>query len=75
MKKVKKSKSSLIKEHLLSKGNITTWEAIKLYRETRLSARIFILRDRGWVIETKIMEGKEGSYAKYVLLSDPKKLK
>ncbi len=38
------NKTQKVKEHLLSKGSITSWEAIKLYRATRLSSIIFNLR-------------------------------
>jgi hypothetical protein len=52
-----------IKEHLLYKGSITSWEAIQKYRITRLSHYIWVLRKEGYVIndkwETKINENGE----------------
>lgn len=42
-----------IKEHLLYKGSITSWEAINNYRITRLSHYICVLRKEGYVIDDK----------------------
>lgn len=42
-----------IKEHLLYKGTITSWEAIQKYRITRLSHYIYLLRNEGYVIDDK----------------------
>lgn len=42
-----------IKEHLLYKGSITSWEAIQNYRITRLSHYIWLLRKEGYVIDDK----------------------
>lgn len=41
------NKSRLVREHLISGKSITSWEAIQLYRATRLSAIIFNLRKDG----------------------------
>lgn len=40
----KLNKTQKVKEHLLSKGSITSWDAIKLFKATRLSSIIFNLR-------------------------------
>lgn len=69
MEKTNKTKEVL--KHLEKKGSITSWDAIKLYGATRLSAIIFNLRDRGYVIDTITMEaedryGNTSRYAKYV---------
>lgn len=42
-----------IKEHLLYKGSITSWEAIQNYKITRLSHYIWVLRKEGYVIDDK----------------------
>lgn len=42
-----------ILNHLLANESITSWEAIKKYGCTRLSARIFELRKKGYNISTK----------------------
>ena len=40
------NKTNAVLMHLLEKGNITSWEAIKEYGATRLSAIIFNLRKK-----------------------------
>lgn len=47
-----KTKSVLV--HLQTKGSITSWKAIDLYRATRLSAIIFNLKGRGHDITTEM---------------------
>lgn len=61
-----------IREHLTKHGSITSWEAIELYGCTRLSAKIFDLRNKGWIIDTQMIEvknrfGDETEIAKYIL--------
>ena len=62
------TKTQKVKEHLLTKGNITTWEAIKLYGATRLSAIIFNLRKRGYEITDNWQKGidRNGRSTRYV---------
>ena len=73
------SKHEKVKQHLMAKGSITSWEAINLFKATRLSAIIFNLRQSGYAITTKKIpipeEEKEtsteidsgnGMYAKYI---------
>lgn len=72
------SKAEQIKKHLLKKKSITSWDAITLYRATRLSAIIFNLRNKGWIIATKDVKSKDINgntciYAKYLLVSHPSK--
>lgn len=66
-----KNQTSEILEHLKKDGTITTLEAIKLYGCTRLSARIYDLRERGYKIHVenclgKTKYGEPSRYAKYV---------
>ena len=68
------TKKKLVESHLLKKKSITSWEAIELYGATRLSAIIFILRDK-WDIVTKTITAKDRfgndiTFAKYVLNSN-----
>jgi uncharacterized sporulation protein YeaH/YhbH (DUF444 family) len=73
-KQVKKSKMDMIKEHLIKLKTITTWEAIKLYNETRLAAKICILRNkRSWVITDAWFESNDGRFKKYFYRGHPKK--
>lgn len=71
----KMNKSQLVKEHLLEHGSITSWDAINLYGETRLSDVILKLRQKGWDIRTIMVEftdryGNTSKYANYVLKGD-----
>lgn len=70
------NQSQKIRQHLLTKGTITSMEAFQLYGCTRLSARIFNLRQKGWDIQTIDCEGvtRYGDacrYAKYRFISKP----
>lgn len=74
----KTNKTQQIIKHLKNKGSITSWEAIKLYGATRLSAIIFNLRDRGYIIDTIDEEDKDRygnacRYARYYLILEPEK--
>lgn len=65
------NKTQKVKEHLLEHGSITSWDAINLYGETRLSDVILKLRQKGWDIRTIMVEftdryGNTGKYANYV---------
>ena len=65
------NKTKMVIKHLEAKGSITTWEAITLYGATRLSAIIFNLRARGFIIDDVWMEdvdrfGNPCRYVKYV---------
>ena len=71
----KVNKTQLVLKHLKEKGNITSLEAIQKYGATRLSAIIFNLKDKGYEINTLMIDGKdrfgnESRYAKYVLKED-----
>ena len=73
----KTTKFAQVKNHLIKRGSIDSWTAIKLYGATRLSAIIFILRKKGMNIITKPLKSldrnKELSrFAKYVLIKEEK---
>ena len=53
------TKTQAIKEHLLERGSITSWEAIQMYGETRLAAIVCNLRYRGWHIESVWKKGTD----------------
>lgn len=60
-----------ISNHLQVNRNITTWDAIQLYRITRLSEYIRQLREDGWIIEN-LHESFEGKHwDRYVVVSIP----
>ena len=46
-------------EHLKKHGSITTYDAFVKYGITRLSARIFEIRELGYGIKTKVVTGKD----------------
>lgn len=60
------SKIRKVENHLLEKGNITSWEAIKQYKATRLSAIIFDLRKK-YDIDTVMIESDGSRYGRYYL--------
>ena len=65
------NKTSKVQLHLIEKGSITSWEAIKEYGATRLSAIIFNLRKRGMEIDTEMVEftdrfGDKSRFGKYI---------
>lgn len=66
------NKTEKIAQHLLEKGSISSWEAIKEYGATRLSAIIFNLRKRGMNIRTEKVDfidrfGSKSSFGNYIL--------
>lgn len=65
------TKTQEVLKHLKRRKSITSWDAIKLYGATRLSAIIFNLRGRGYIIDSLQMEdvdrnGNTVRYVKYV---------
>lgn len=74
MKKEMSAKYDIIR-HLRKHRKITSIEAIKKYGVTRLSGVIYVLRKRGFVIETETKCGKNryghiSNYAIYHLIKD-----
>ncbi len=71
------TKIEMVKKHLKKKKSITSWQAIELYKATRLSSIIFNLRHTyDWNIESKQMSKKDSNgenlnFVKYVLISTP----
>tara|TARA_R110000824_G_C14865478_1_gene641699 strand:+ start:92 stop:370 length:279 start_codon:yes stop_codon:yes gene_type:complete len=74
-----KSQSDAILWHLKQYGSITSYEAIKEYGATRLSAIIFNYRKDGYDIDSiplvkKTRFGRNTTIAKYVYTPPPKEL-
>lgn len=70
------NKSEKVRKHLKRYKSITTWKAIESYKETRLSAIIKNLRDKGWEIYSewhykKNIDDSKIKYVKYKLISIP----
>ena len=57
-----------ILNHLIKHKFITSWEAIQEYRITRLSARIYELREKGHNIITKNVSENGKRFAEYSLI-------
>lgn len=73
------NKTKAVMLHLQENGSITSWEAIKEYGATRLSAIIYNLRYKyGMEIDTEKVEftdrfGSKASYGKYILKNNEEK--
>ena len=70
------TKSSQIQSYLKSHKRIDSWTAITKFGATRLSAIIFVLRKKGWEIDTEMItkkdrNGNDCSFAVYRLVSCP----
>ena len=63
------SQENIILDHLKEHQFITSWEAIQEYRITRLSARIYELREKGYQIITKNVTENGKTFAEYSLIS------
>lgn len=72
----KMTKTKAIMNHLQEYGNITTWEAIKEYGVTRLSAIIYNLRYKynmnivNQTIDFIDRYGTSSSFVKYILVKE-----
>jgi len=74
-----KSQSDAVLWHLKNYGSITSYEAIKEYGATRLSAIIFNHRKEGYDIDSmpltkKTRFGRNTTIAKYIYTAPPQKL-
>ena len=65
---IAKEKIRSFENHLITKGIISSWDAIKLYKATRLSAIIFNLRKNGMDIVSipKSSIDENGNVCNYV---------
>jgi hypothetical protein len=61
------SKIDAVFAHLKKKRSITAWEAINLYRATRLADIVYKLKNQGFDIETVLIESKGTRFARYYL--------
>jgi hypothetical protein len=53
--------------HLKKHRHITSWEAINLYKATRLADIIFKLKGQGFKIDTILVENGNTRFARYFL--------
>lgn len=73
------NKTQEVLRHLQFKKSITSWEAIGLYGATRLSAIIFALRAKGYIIVDKWEEdidryGNKVRFVRYVYFGNDIKI-
>ena len=73
------NKTNEVLNHLKTKKNITSWEAIQKYGATRLSAIIFRLRKKGYHIINKDevdidRYGNECRYVRYIYLGSKEEI-
>lgn len=65
------SQKTDVLKHLKENKTITSWEAIQIFRCTRLADRIFSLRKEGHEIITNNMVSDNGKrFAEYVLIRE-----
>ncbi len=71
-KKSTHTKIASVRAHLESGRSITPLEALRLYGSFRLSAIIFVLRERGLDIKTDMVENRatRSRYARYYLYQE-----
>ena len=55
------TKTGKVLKHLQEQGSITSWDAIQLYRVTRLAAVILNLKQEGYQIQS-VNESKDGTH-------------
>ena len=59
------TKTKKVAIHLVNHKNITSWDAINKFKATRLSAIIFILKKRGYIIESVYEQNGNSRYVRY----------
>lgn len=71
MAKIRVTQKDRVLRHLYTNGSITSWEAIKEYGITRLSAIIYNLRQEHIIVsKTEVAKNRHGDcihYVKYIL--------
>lgn len=77
MANTRPSQANRLLDYLKEFGSVTTWEAFKELGITRLSARIFEIKERGYLIKTELVNdknrfGESIHYNKYSLIEENK---
>ena len=60
------TKTGKILKHLQNKGSITSWDAIQLYRATRLADIIYKLKQEGYQIQSVNESGEGSHWTRYI---------
>ena len=66
-----KEQYKIVKDHLKTNGNITSWDAIRNYRITRLSHYIWVLRNEGYDITSVWTTNNKNRFVSYKLNNFP----
>jgi len=61
------NKTQSVLMHLRKKRTITSWQAIQLFKATRLADIIYRLRNRGEQIVSETVENENAKFARYRL--------
>ena len=61
------NKTELVLKHLKKSRTITSWQAIQLYKATRLADIIYRLRNRGEPIVSETVHNENAKFARYRL--------
>jgi hypothetical protein len=61
------TKINAVYAHLKKHKHITSWEAINLYKATRLADIVYKLKQQGMNIQTIMVEGDKCRFARYRL--------
>lgn len=61
------NKTESVLMHLRKKRTITSWQAIQLFKATRLADIIYRLRNRGEPIVSETVENENAKFARYRL--------
>lgn len=62
------NKTQKIIKYLEDNKKITSWEAIMKFKYTRLSDIIYVLRKKGWQIESEHKQDDESVWVQYNLI-------
>jgi hypothetical protein len=66
----KQTKVEKVRQHLIKKRSITSWDAITKYHATRLADIIFRLKQKGWIIRTTTERQGNMTWARYTLVQE-----
>jgi hypothetical protein len=66
----KQTKVEQVRQHLIKKRSITSWDAITKYHATRLADIVFRLKQKGWIITTTTERRGDMTWARYTLVKE-----
>lgn len=66
----KQTKVEQVRQHLIKKRSITSWDAITKYHATRLADIVFRLKQKGWIITTTTERRGDMTWARYTLVQE-----